>query len=258
MKTQAFFLLSLALCACASTTEPVTVSKASLAMDGKADSSAVAALCRLLYGEPCDLCDRQGWYGDGQCDAFCQAPDPDCGAGTCTYDGVVYSDGEGFASTDGCNSCGCNDGDVVCTELDCGPAPASCEYNGMTYQDGEGFPSTDGCNGCGCNDGQVSCTELLCEPEPSSSCIYYGKEYKHGESFGAADGCNSCGCDDGSVYCTEAWCGHPSQGYACADKLCGDECIPDCPENDPNCSHPDVIHQCNADGACLPKTATCS
>ena len=304
MKIQAFFLLGLLLCACASTTEPISISKASLAMDGKADSSAVAALCKLLYGEPCDLCERQGWYGDGQCDTFCQAPDPDCGAGSCVYNGVTYQDGDGFPSSDGCNSCGCNNGDVACTERACAPEPKTCEYNGKTYQDGDGFPSTDGCNGCGCNNGVVLCTELACDPNAGScisngaeypngstdvpdpdscntcscidgvitscteihcpnpppgqaSCNYYGKEYKHGDGFDAADGCNRCGCDDGGVSCTELWCGHPDQGYACADKLCGEECTPECPADEPNCAVADVVHQCSADGACLPKSTTC-
>ncbi len=35
----------------------------------------------------------------------------------CSANGVEYSDGEGYF--DGCNSCGCNDGDWVCTEKAC-------------------------------------------------------------------------------------------------------------------------------------------
>ncbi|MDD3661593.1 MAG: hypothetical protein PHG63_00860 [Candidatus Dojkabacteria bacterium] len=38
---------------------------------------------------------------------------------TCTYNGVTYEDGEGFPSTDGCNSCSCTDGEVVCTLMAC-------------------------------------------------------------------------------------------------------------------------------------------
>lgn len=305
MKYGVLFFGLLVLAACSAATDEASVSKASLAqMGGKADSSAVAALCEAIYGEPCDLCERQGWYGDDICDAFCQQPDPDCGADACTYDGVVYSDGDSFLATDGCNNCGCSDGLVACTELACAPNRASCFYNGKEFQDGEGFPSVDGCNGCGCNDGLVVCTEIACAPEPGScvvdgvtyangasdvpdpdscntcscvdgqvtncteihcpnpppgqTCAYYGKEYQDGEGFAAADGCNHCGCNQGSVYCTELWCGEPDVGTACADKLCGEECAPECPEDDPNCVLPQVIHLCSADGACLPSGVSCN
>jgi len=26
-----------------------------------------------------DWCQAKGWYGDGECDTFCDQPDPDCG-----------------------------------------------------------------------------------------------------------------------------------------------------------------------------------
>lgn len=45
---------------------------------GKAD--AVARLCEDAgLPDDCDICDVRGWYGDGECDDFCSAPDPDCG-----------------------------------------------------------------------------------------------------------------------------------------------------------------------------------
>ncbi|MDD3661601.1 MAG: hypothetical protein PHG63_00900 [Candidatus Dojkabacteria bacterium] len=37
----------------------------------------------------------------------------------CTYDGVVYDEGESFDATDGCNTCMCSDGKVSCTEMEC-------------------------------------------------------------------------------------------------------------------------------------------
>jgi len=37
----------------------------------------------------------------------------------CTYNGAKYSDGDSFKATDGCNTCSCNDGDVLCTEMYC-------------------------------------------------------------------------------------------------------------------------------------------
>ncbi|MFA5894474.1 MAG: hypothetical protein WC851_01745 [Candidatus Shapirobacteria bacterium] len=38
----------------------------------------------------------------------------------CQYDGKTYQSGESFRSTDGCNSCGCNNGEVACTLMACG------------------------------------------------------------------------------------------------------------------------------------------
>lgn len=37
----------------------------------------------------------------------------------CTYNNKTYRSGEGFPSTDGCNSCSCNDGEVACTLMAC-------------------------------------------------------------------------------------------------------------------------------------------
>ncbi len=57
--------------------------------------------------------------------------DADNGAGTtsqsCTYDGATYEDGDGFDATDGCNSCMCSDGNVVCTLIACLPEEESPE-----------------------------------------------------------------------------------------------------------------------------------
>lgn len=38
---------------------------------------------------------------------------------SCQYNGKSYKSGESFVSTDGCNSCGCNDGQVACTIMAC-------------------------------------------------------------------------------------------------------------------------------------------
>lgn len=37
----------------------------------------------------------------------------------CQYNGQSYKSGDGFPSADGCNSCGCNDGQVACTLMAC-------------------------------------------------------------------------------------------------------------------------------------------
>ena len=38
---------------------------------------------------------------------------------TCLYGGKTYKSGDGFKSTDGCNSCSCEDGQVACTLMAC-------------------------------------------------------------------------------------------------------------------------------------------
>ncbi len=87
----------------------------------------------------------------------------------CEYNGWAYANGEIYDSSDGCNTCFCNNGDTVCTKEECvgdsgnTQEKESCIYNGITYKDGEGFSSTDGCNSCGCNNGEVACTLMACE-----------------------------------------------------------------------------------------------
>ena len=46
-------------------------------------------------------------------------PPFDGGAPGCTYNGVTYTQGSSFPSSDGCNSCGCEAGVVSCTERAC-------------------------------------------------------------------------------------------------------------------------------------------
>jgi hypothetical protein len=42
---------------------------------------------------------------------------------TCTYGGATYDAGESFDATDGCNTCSCTDGEVVCTLVACETPP---------------------------------------------------------------------------------------------------------------------------------------
>jgi hypothetical protein len=45
-----------------------------------------------------DLCDVYNWYGDGQCDTFCENADPDCGG--CTE---LASCNDGYYQVDQCS-----------------------------------------------------------------------------------------------------------------------------------------------------------
>lgn len=205
-------------------------------------------------------CQTSGDCAEGEtcaveCDALCKmAPpiDPTCCVGTCVpgpdqgcaYGGAFYSYGESFPATDGCNTCTCIEGGVVCTKILC-PSPKGCTYDGKVYAVGDYFWSTDGCNKCGCAEGGVvGCTKMACTGdgcwiegayhEPGTSfpsldgcntctcqkggavlctlkacaptCEYAGKSYVEGQSFPSTDGCNTCTCMNGGVACTEMAC----------------------------------------------------
>jgi hypothetical protein len=50
-----------------------------------------------------------------------QNPDnpPITGTASCVYNGKTYAHGASFKDVDGCNSCGCNNGEVACTLMAC-------------------------------------------------------------------------------------------------------------------------------------------
>jgi len=83
----------------------------------------------------------------------------------CEYNGWAYADGEIYDSSDGCDTCFCNDGKTICTDNVCDAKinVKTCTYEGKTYKEGEGFKSSDGCNTCGCMNGEVTCTLMACD-----------------------------------------------------------------------------------------------
>jgi hypothetical protein len=44
---------------------------------------------------------------------------PETNTQGCVYEGRTYYPGDSFPSIDGCNSCGCDDGQIVCTTMAC-------------------------------------------------------------------------------------------------------------------------------------------
>jgi len=38
---------------------------------------------------------------------------------SCQYNGKTYKSGDSFPAEDGCNTCGCEDGEVMCTLMAC-------------------------------------------------------------------------------------------------------------------------------------------
>ncbi len=104
----------------------------------------------------------------------------------------TYADGESFP--DDCNTCTCRDGDVSCTEIDCG---VTCVHNGSYHGVGDTFPAGDGCNTCSCAEtGDVACTRLSC-----GSCAEASESYQ--EAFFEAKACDPFADEQCSLLFTE-------------------------------------------------------
>ena len=152
--------------------------------------------------EPCD-----GDEGDA-CEPVPDAP--------CSLDGVSYESGAtGIPASDGCNTCGCQDGQLACTLIACDVG--TCTYEGRGYSEGASFTSADGCNTCTCSQGSVACTERACLPD-APTCMYQGDSFSNGESRAAGDGCNTCTCQNGQMLCSARACSPSCYG----DVDCGD------------------------------------
>ncbi|XP_067949762.1 kielin/chordin-like protein [Watersipora subatra] len=159
---------------------------------------------------------------------------PQCNA--CSFQGLYYNDGQTF-SPDGCQSCECSRGNIICVPPQCEPLECDnvytpsgecchkcldgCEYSGRHYDDGAEFtPSYNPCLTCSCNDHKVRCGNSYCPPAaelncsrpialpgdccPSfcPSCVFEGKEYGHGDNWKPASRpCEMCICFNGVVSC---------------------------------------------------------
>ncbi|XP_046350700.2 uncharacterized protein LOC124131459 [Haliotis rufescens] len=142
---------------------------------------------------------------------------------TCNYNGQIYHTGEGFKSTDGCNTCGCTNGFVFCTEMACAHLPL------------DGFAvNIHQANTCGQHyiSYTVTRTEntmkkvmimllvatisavtlaVTVDDLTPDQCLYGGVVYNSGDSFKSTDGCNTCGCGGrNAVFCTLMACIPPN------------------------------------------------
>lgn len=74
----------------------------------------------------CNTC-RCSESGDVACTlVYCEPPDagpPDASTGGCEVGNITLPEGEGIICPDGCNDCGCNDGQLVQTLKACTPLP---------------------------------------------------------------------------------------------------------------------------------------
>ena len=79
----------------------------------------------------------------------------------CLYDGVQYANDEGFPSSDGCNTCSCTNGEVVCTLMAC--EESSCietEEQCIGKEDGTECEMGVWCDEEGNKCGEESCVGL--------------------------------------------------------------------------------------------------
>jgi hypothetical protein len=89
-----------------------------------------SVLCTAVACEPV-VCALFVELSDGVCSRFpldpCISQDPDClpDAGSCEVAGQTFPNGSSVPSGDSCNTCGCNDGSVLCTLALCEPVASA-------------------------------------------------------------------------------------------------------------------------------------
>jgi hypothetical protein len=207
-------------------------------------------------------CTTRGCALDGSVDASADAPaicadangnviacPTDAGI-PCTYQGKDHPPGSTFPSYDGCNSCSCAGGQVVCTEKACADAgpPIDASTDGPPICNGSisNCPNIPGpvctpgadqtCNedptinslrGKCLPDGTCACGTNAVSPytgrclnpgdKTGDGCEYAGVLQPVGSSFSCADGCNKCACtSSGQVGMTAIACPVDAGGPACS------------------------------------------
>jgi len=88
---------------------------------------------------------------------------------TCEMAGVQLPDGwsgNGVGADNWCNHCTCQEGQLACTLMGCGPLPEgkACDNGDLRVPNGwKGHGTGDNyCNLCWCNDGELACTKKFC------------------------------------------------------------------------------------------------
>lgn len=211
----------------------------------------------------------------------------------CDYEGTAYAEDATFAAHDGCNSCQCLDGEVVCTEESCGCdgatvpmcAPISpyctsspvCENDRWTCSEecpcDTAFPPAcpqlpAGCAWTGpfCDGVSWSCGEVLCDgcqsmpescPDPMiPGC--YSDSWCDGYTWQCIVTCDQC-VDPPPADCS-SMLGMGCTATPYCDPIYGWQCVDDCPspgcnETPPVCEHMD--QNCFGMPICLEDTWYC-
>ncbi len=186
--------LAVGLSSCPSS-EPREVDKADV--EAAVHAGTLSDICDLIDAAPgCDPCAELGFYGDGECDEFCPADDPDCA--TILY-GVPTFEGD---CSDGLDDDG--DGLVDCCDDDC-EGDSACAVACPEY--GAPMPERD-CGDCIDND----CDGLVDDLDPDCTGELYGAPPFEAD---CSDGLDDDG--DGLVDCCDDDC----EGSA--------DCVPACP-----------------------------
>jgi hypothetical protein len=189
----------------------------------KAELKKAAATAHANGTARGDVCLDQGWYGDGECDTFCQDADAtDCG---CL---LILENADGYCSRQPDDPCISQDPDCVPGYVH--PTP--------------GDPTTPS--------GPIVCPAVLaapdgvCTSDPNDPCIFYEDpdciQTGGGTGSGGSGGGTGGNCGGGSAGASGGTTPTDPPGVACAeyieqpDGICkrdpGDPCIfqdPDCP-----------------------------
>jgi hypothetical protein len=157
-------------------------------------------------------------------------PPPEPSGASCEVAGQTFPDGAGVPSGDSCNSCGCNDGSVICTLALCEPV-----FCAEFIEQPDGVCSRFPLDPCQFQDPD-------CADAGDGSCVAAGQTFPNGSAVPSGDSCNSCGCTDGEITCTDVAC----EPVACAlfieesDGVCSRFPLDPCKSQDPDCIEPPV------------------
>jgi|GEM_PF-3176196 len=184
---------------------------------GSSETGGQSAPVGPPVSQPPGACCRVTVCGQGATEYICP-PGQQCGQDCrtitcqqqdyCEYNGAEYKEGESFPDSDGCNTCTCSNGRIICTERPC----IQCDQDVQTC-----YPPTTATTAAPqsttpirCEGTYDDCVEKYgkcdCGYKEQVTCKYTGVEYKEGESFPDSDGCNTCTCSNGKIICTEHAC----------------------------------------------------
>ncbi|XP_030646302.1 LOW QUALITY PROTEIN: kielin/chordin-like protein [Chanos chanos] len=162
---------------------------------------------------------------------------PTCSA--CDLDGQPYNGS--FSTADGCQTCNCQSGEVLCVDVEQCPQScrdgvkhpfgsccrdcSRCDLHGDVILDGVSFPDRrDPCTHCTCTGGNIMCTAALCPSLDCTeletvegdccprckSCVHDGKQYQHNSQWrDPQNHCSLCTCSEGCVQCEMEECNLP-------------------------------------------------